>query len=469
MRHNIDKVVSTLLFVPVLFASPSLLAQSGPPSSDPPTDPIRYETDYSLVVNDESPFVGGVFDREVGEAMEPIEVEWFSGWPEPISDDDGNTNQVVVLLDLDDGDLIRSIIGSSQAFESRGEAEEAVVDAVNAGIPEAIRFFSGTTLARHLIWLDRLDDETRTFFHVDDPEERFHQYIVLNYDDIPSAEVAVAQLRLKRGVRYVDTDKTLNLSWVPNDPYFAIDPASASFYQWGMRAMNFPYAWDKTRGHGYVGIIDTGLPSPIPADLFQNYRPHLSPLPVSTTSSTHKYHGAHVVGIVSATANNSVGVSGGCPGCSTTMVELTTTNVNFAEAIRRMYRNGMQVLNISAGAQIAGCAAYQGFGVTCTAINEANNRDVLIVAAAGNFNDTQPDYPAGHVHVLAVGGAQNTDPSSPLPFNWVRWFYGFDPVENEVVGSSYTGINGVMGPAVSIVSTVTPGSVYSVAPSIKEL
>ena len=335
-------------------------------------------------------------------------------------------------------------------------------------IPTPSGFFSEAVLARHLIRLDRLSDEERTFFDDDAPEELLHQYIVLNYADIPSAKIAVSQLRFKRGVRDVHIDKTLNLSWVPNDPYFAIDSLSAGFYQWGMRAMNFPQAWDKTRGHGYVGVIDAGLPSPILPDLQQNYRPHLSPLSVASSPSTYKYHGAHVMGIISATANNSVGVSGGCPGCSTTMVEFYSFTASaIAETIRGMYRNGMQVLNISAGRQFGGCASYQGFGAACVAINEANNRDVLIVAAAGNYDETQPDYPAGHSFVLAVGGAENTDPGKPNPFNWVRWFYGYDSVYNENVGSNHTGIDGVMGPAKSIVSTVDPGSVYFVSPSIK--
>ena len=143
-------------FIPFLFSFP-LYAQSGSSPSDYPLDlrnfDLRgfqaefgqYDTDYSKVSNDEAPFAGGVFDREVGEAMEPIEQE-LPDRPDVILDENSDdTNQLIVLLDLDDPDVTRAITGSPDGFQSRASTEEAVVEALNSSRREARVFFSNAT------------------------------------------------------------------------------------------------------------------------------------------------------------------------------------------------------------------------------------------------------------------------------------------------------------------------------------
>lgn len=89
----------------------------------------------------------------------------------------------------------------------------------------------------------------------------------------------------------------------------------------------------------------------------------------------------------------------------------------------------------------------------CAAILVADNKDVLLVAAAGNNNSSATDFPANHVSVLSVGGAMNLIPD--LPYLWIPW-------EDDAgeYGSNYPGIQGVMAPAKSIVSTVPAGVDY---------
>jgi len=83
----------------------------------------------------------------------------------------------------------------------------------------------------------------------------------------------------------------------------------------------------------------------------------------------------------------------------------------------------------------------------------------MLVAAAGNFDQTQPDAPANQPFVLSVGGVENTNPALPNDANWQRWYYG--PHGPDVVGSNYAGSTGVVGPARSIVSTVPANTIYN--------
>ncbi|HHX83506.1 MAG TPA: S8 family serine peptidase [Pseudomonadaceae bacterium] len=440
-----QKILS-LVAVPLIL-SPNLLYGQ---SSDADFD--IYNTDYTQIANEEGPFVGGVFAREVGEPLEIIE-EGSTERPELIFDRNGNSNQLILLLDLDDSEVVRDILGFPRDFSDRASAEKAVVEALNENLPEAKTFFANASQAWHVIPA-RLDAEYRNLLNDDHPKEILQQYIVLTYPSTAAARSAVFELRLRRGVRYVGIDKVAQFSWAPNDPYFAINSASAGDYQWGMHAMSFPDAWDKTKGHGYVGIIDTGLPGDVPpSDLVKNYREQFS-IMVSTVPSSWRYHGTHVMGIVAATANNGIGVAGGCSTCSVTMARLQLNDSTIAAALEGLTERGMQVINMSFESS-NGCAELPA---TCNAIDYAEMRDVMLVAAAGNFKQTSPAFPASQSTVLAVGGAQNTNPSNPSNWNWLPWSF------NSAHGTAYAGSTGIMAPARAVVSTVTEGGVYNIQP-----
>ena len=278
--------------------------------------------------------------------------------------------------------------------------------------------------------------------------------MILSYSSVAEALRAEEELRDKPGVLHVEMDRAMKFSWAPNDPYFAINSTSAGYYQWGMHAMSFPDAWDVTKGHGHVGILDSGLPtsySLTPADIWPNYRAQFSSA-VSSSSSSFRYHGTHVMGIVAAAANNSIGVVGGCPTCSATMMTWGGLMSDAAVGVQALTQRGMQVINVSAGAQ-GGSYNCSGYGALCSAMSSAATRDVLVVAAAGNYDENQPDFPASIASVLSVGGAQNTNPANPSEFNWTPWYFG--SYGGDIHGSNYSGATGVMAPARSIVSTVT--------------
>ena len=281
------------------------------------------------------------------------------------------------------------------------------------------------------------------------------------------------------GAERIAQDEMSEFSWTPNDPYFAIisSATNSAQYQWGLHALHLPTAWDVTRGYGYVGVIDGGISNDstaatiddiVPnADLTSNFRLQFYTRTQYRTA-TGQYHGSHVSGIVAATSNNGSGVSGACPLCSLIATELQLSTSYFPAAINSTVQAGAQVINMSWGnATAPACPAVgSAYQATCTALSFASSRDVVLVAAAGNYTAASPQWPASEPSVLAVGGAQTVTPGNPL--SWQMWYFGpASPMptgegSGKIIGSNNAGITGVVAPARGIVSTYpAAGVIYS--------
>ncbi|MFZ5652780.1 MAG: S8 family serine peptidase [Pseudomonadota bacterium] len=409
--------------------------------------------------NDEGPYLEGVFAREAGPPLilpaRPPEHE-----PAPLFDEEGNSNSVIVLLDFDAPAFDPVLSGKAQPGDQPA-AEQAMLEALNAKEPAAEILFSQPDEAHFLIRPEnRLDPQAREALGADNPRERLERYLVLRYPSVKAAKAAEAYLKERPGVLFAGVDQRFNYLWSPNDPYFPINAVGAGRYQWGMHAMNFPSAWDRTKGHGYLGAVEGGMPSQIHADLLANYRSHFSF--VAFNVAGREFHGTHVMGILGATTNNGIGVAGGCPGCSLAMATSNVTNQYLANSITGLVERGMQIINMSLGFQTGTCTELQA---VCDSIVYADTKDVLLVAAAGNYGTQIPEFPASHGSVLSVGGAKNTNPA--VPGQWARWNPEYDPLYQRDIGSAYPGVAGVMAPARSIVSTVPASSNYISTPTIK--
>jgi hypothetical protein len=410
--------------------------------------------------NEEGPYLEGVFAREAGPPLIlPVKMPEYE--PAPLFDAEGNSNSVIVLLDFDHPAFDPVLSGKAQPGDQI-VAEQTMLKAINAKEQAAGMLFSQPDEAHFLIRPEnRLDAEARAALGADDPRERLERYLVLRYPTVQAAKAAEAYLKERSSVLFAGVDQRFEYLWAPNDPYFPINSASAGRYQWGIHAMNFPSAWDRTKGHSYLGAAEAGMPSQTHADLLANYRPHFSFVVYKPSNTLYEFHGTHVMGILGATANNGIGVAGGCPGCSLTMATTDVDDVgehggvlgeHVAASITGLAEKGMQVINLSLGYPGKGCTELQNI---CDSIAYADTKDVLLVAAAGNsYNLTTPQFPAAHPSVLSVGGAENTNPA--IPGAWQRWRFG-----TSSTGSSIAGNSGVMAPARAIVSTTPTGVLYN--------
>lgn len=164
-----------------------------------------------------------------------------------------------------------------------------------------------------------------------------------------------------------------------------------------------------------------------------------------------------MLGIIAATARNSTGVAGGCPTCSVSIARWNGTTADSGAAISSMIDRGMQIINLSFGRQSS--CTDSTMAIVCNAIAKADSKDVLLVAAAGNISSTVTQFPANHGSPLAVGGAMNTNPG--VPSQWAFWTTPYRDGNNNLIGSNYPGVSGVVAPAASIVSTVYPSMIYN--------
>lgn len=232
---------------------------------------------------------------------------------------------------------------------------------------------------------------------------------------------------------------TLNLSEVPNDPFFG--------EQWNLHMMGVHNAWRFTKGSSsvLVGVQDSGLglsaSGAIHGDLRDTwiYRNNYSD-DFGTNSTSH---GTSVQGIIAAASNNGIGMSGINWNSDVVNIDVLggeSTDQSLAAATENMInlaaQNGQRlVINMSLG--------YNSFGQTGIEPDfervVANNPNVLFVIAAGNSGHLGIEglaYPAAlaaqYRNVMAIGaswGAVDQDgyarsPGSRIEYGWWGSQYG---------------------------------------------
>ena len=164
-------------------------------------------------------------------------------------------------------------------------------------------------------------------------------------------------------------------------------------------------AWTVTTGNGIkVAVLDSGVATD---------NPDINPKVVARANFTlsrnnedNYGHGTHVAGIVAATADNGIGVAGVCRGCTILAGKvLSDTGMGSSSGLA----NGIN-WEVNSGAKVINMSLVVGASTTLqTAVNNAWNAGVVLVAAAGNGDNTTMMYPAAYHNVIAVGATNNED------------------------------------------------------------
>ena len=174
--------------------------------------------------------------------------------------------------------------------------------------------------------------------------------------------------------------------------------------QWGLTAIGAQQVWGISTGVGVlVAVLDSGT-GPHP-DLDANLNPgtaisNLNEAPGAADVSVAS-HGTHVAGIIAAIANNSIGVVGVAPGARILPIRILDSRGlgdggDVARGVRIAVDAGAKVINLSLGGKSESKALTD-------AIQYAVDRDVLVVAAAGNDGEAAaPSWPASGDTTIAV-------------------------------------------------------------------
>lgn len=176
---------------------------------------------------------------------------------------------------------------------------------------------------------------------------------------------------------------------------------------WGIRKIQAPEAWDRTRGKAsvLVAVIDTGV----------DYRhDDLAGFVVKGPDLVNRDgdpmddhgHGTHVAGTIAARANGT-GVVGVAYGVKVLAIKALDEDGSgpedqIARAIDAAIQNGARVINMSLGGPDDSRALRD-------AVARAHRKGVLCVVAAGNDGNTRNGYPAAYPDAFAVGATDTAD------------------------------------------------------------
>ena len=190
-----------------------------------------------------------------------------------------------------------------------------------------------------------------------------------------------------------------------SDPHYAD--------QWALPAIGAPTAWaDLTPDEPMmtIAVIDSGICANHP-DLQGRILPGYDFVDDDNTPQDELGHGCSVAGVIAANADNGIGIAGVAPNTSILPLRVLDasgigTYSDVAAAIVQATDSGAAIINLSLG----GPNASQ---LLNDALDYALERDVLVIAAAGNNGTTQVLYPAAYAPVIAVGAVnQNMERSS---------------------------------------------------------
>ena len=256
----------------------------------------------------------------------------------------------------------------------------------------------------------------------------------------------------------------VNRNWLgdfyfdPNDPYYWT-------YQWNLRKIDVPEAWDLVTAAGkpggstrYVAIVDSGVDLDH-EDLgyiygwnFVSNNSQRGDGCVGTdpnTGITYYGHGTGVAGIAAAFTNNAKGIAGINYAAPILSARISTGCVpNYAAAVDAIYyavNNGASVITASWGFDVNEVDTAE----LKDAVTYAWNNKIPVVAASGNENrgDFNHIAPARWYKVITVGGSDKQDQ---------RWFDPNDPQQDRGANYGDPGLD-VSAPAASIRYTDSRG------------
>ena len=209
---------------------------------------------------------------------------------------------------------------------------------------------------------------------------------------------------MRRAVLLLSVVATLALAFAPAASAAAAPNDALWGEQWGPQQVFAPEAWTTSTGAGQViAIVDSGVDLQHP-DLVGKFVPGATfvgcadngPCGDGDWESGGKAagagdpHGTHVAGIAAAVTNNGEGIAGVAPDASIMPVKVLGeeggTFAEIAAGIRWAADHGADVINLSLGA-LPGVQALEITGIESNAteaIDYANSKGVVVVAAAGN-------------------------------------------------------------------------------------
>jgi type VII secretion-associated serine protease mycosin len=182
--------------------------------------------------------------------------------------------------------------------------------------------------------------------------------------------------------------------------------------QWGWLRIHC----DEAYGTGYhgsgviVAVLDTGVDTEHP-DLKANIINGYNFVDKNNNVTDVNGHGTMVAGIIAAVANNSIGIAGVAPEVKIMPLKVISSQggslIDIDLAILYAVNNGARIISMSFGQNSSLGLATE------SALNYAYQHGCVLIAGAGNDNNSEPFYPAAYDNVIAVSAIdQNNEKAS---------------------------------------------------------
>ena len=220
--------------------------------------------------------------------------------------------------------------------------------------------------------------------------------------DVPVDEVdkMIEQFEANKDVQHVEMDQPVYLmdSVQPNDTFL-------SYQKPWIDQIHLIKGWELANVESSslkVAVIDSGVDLTHP-DLKPNLVDGINLVEPSKSVQDIDGHGTKVSGLIGAVTNNQLGVVSPSRGTSIMPIKVTengTGNLStVVQGIRYAIDHDADVINLSLG-------NYNNSFALRTVIEEAISKNILIVGAAGNDNDSGVVFPAAYPDVLAVASVK---------------------------------------------------------------
>ena len=238
-----------------------------------------------------------------------------------------------------------------------------------------------------------------------------------------SADAMVAAMRGTAGVagankialRYPAATSTGTV--YPNDTYFKATNNGANADQWYLWLIDSPDAWGYGQSTVPIAVIDTGYDpnQPEVASQVTTSETIVNLLAFPNTATDTDGHGTFLSGIAGAKTNNGAGFAGASYNAPLQEYKIFASGSTSAQttdeaaAIRAAVANGAKVILLA----VQGSPANGPDPQESAAVAFAISSGVTVVAASGDDNGTELDYPAGYPGVISVGASIVNDGGTP--------------------------------------------------------
>jgi len=227
-------------------------------------------------------------------------------------------------------------------------------------------------------------------------------------DNAPGADTArlLQTLRADKAVAYAHPVQLAQMEKTVDDPKVA--------QQYSLKVTQVDQAWDVQMGAAgvVVAVVDSGIDMGHP-DLKNNIvAESWNVLDKNNVPRDDHGHGTHCAGIAAAIANNGEGVAGVAPKAGIMAVKVLDargrgSDATIAEGVVHATDKGAKVISMSVG-------LYKRSQVLEDALQYALDRDVVLVASAGNKNilndpTAAPHLPSTHPGVIEVAATDAKD------------------------------------------------------------